>query len=146
MAFHFPLEAVLRYRESIEQREHLALEQIQQNIVRVEQRISQLEEDASAATHNRMADLAHGTRAAVVQSAYEYQKALEQQIQTLRALLQDLKIKWRQQLSVYEHARRNRETLEELRDQQLETYTREQTKRQQAVIDDLFLARRIRNL
>ena len=142
MSFQFPLAAVLRYRESIEQREHLALEKIQQDIVRVELRISQAENDCSAASQNRLAELAHGTRAAVMQSAYEYQRALEQQLEALQSVLQELKIKWRQQLSCYEVARRNRETLEKLREKQLEAYRREQTKREQAVIDDLFLARR----
>lgn len=144
MSFQFPLAAILRYRESIEQREYLALEQIQQGIVRVELRISQVENDCSAATQNRIAELAQGTRAAVMQSAYEYQRALEQQIEALRAQWQELKIKWRQQLASYEQARRNRETLDKLREKQLDAYNREQAKREQAVIDDLFLSRRNR--
>lgn len=145
MAFQFPLAAVLRYRESIEQREYFALEKIQQDIVRVELKIRQAENDCSVATQNRLAELAHGTRAAVLQSAYDYQSALEQQSEALQALLQELKAKWRQQLASYELARRNRETLEKLRAKQLDTYSREQAKQEQAVIDDLFLSRRRRS-
>jgi len=63
----------------------------------------------------------------------------------LRVEWRELKIKWRQQLASYELARRNRETLEKLREKQLNVYTQEQTKREQAAIDDLFLARRSRN-
>jgi flagellar export protein FliJ len=144
MSFRFSLSAVLRYRESIEQREHFALEKIQQEIVRVELRIRQVEEHCSTATKNRAAELAHGIRAADVKSAYDYQNALEQQREMLRTLLQELKMKWRQQLASYELARRNRETLEKLRDQQLDAYSREQAKREQAVIDDIFLSRRVR--
>jgi flagellar export protein FliJ len=87
MAFHFPLAAVLRYRESIEQREYFALEKIQQDIVRVELTIAQIESEVSLASQHRSEELARGMRAASVQSAYEYQKALEQQIEALQALL-----------------------------------------------------------
>jgi len=142
MSFQFPLATVLRYRESIEQREYFALERIQQEIARVEVRIRQVEEDCSRATENRAAELAKGTRAADIRSAYEYQSALEQQLVALLALLQELKTKWRQQLVSYEAARRNRETLEKLREKQRDAYTREQAKREQAVIDDIFLSRR----
>jgi flagellar export protein FliJ len=145
MSFQFPLATVLRYRESIEQREYLALETIQQDIVRVEQRIAQVEHDSSVALQKRMADLARGTRAAVVQSEYECEGVLEREIERLRGLMQELKAKWRRQLAAYELARRNRETLEKLRQKQLDAYTQEQAKREQAVVDDLFLARRWRS-
>jgi flagellar protein FliJ len=144
MSFQFPLATVLRYRESLEQREYLALETIQQEIVRVEQRISQVENDSSVARQRRMADLTQGTRAAVMQSDYEYEGFLEQEVERLRGLKQELKVKWRQQLAAYERARRNRETLEKLRQKQLDAYTQEQAKREQMLMDDLFLARRRR--
>lgn len=142
MSFQFPLAAVLRYRESIEQREYLTLEKIQQEVTRVERMIRNVEEDSSAATQTRAAELAQGIRAAEVQAAYEYQRALEQQRVALQALWQELRLKWRQQLASYELARRNRETLEKLREKQFDTYSREQAKREQAVIDDIFLSRR----
>ena len=145
MSFQFPLATVLRYRESIEQREYFALEKIQQEIVQVELKISQAEDDRSAAAKSRAGELAQGTHAIAIQSAYEYEKALDQEVERLRVEWRELKIKWRQQLASYELARRNRETLEKLREKQLNVYTQEQTKREQAAIDDLFLARRSRN-
>jgi flagellar export protein FliJ len=144
MSFQFPLAAVLRYRESMEQREHLALERLQQEIARVEVRIRQIAEDRSTSANAALADLAQGTLAAELQAAYEYQRALEKQQEALQTLSQDLKKKWRQQLATYELARRNRETMENLRQKQLDAYSREQAKREQAVIDDLFLMRRLR--
>jgi flagellar export protein FliJ len=144
MSFHFPLAAVLRYRESMEQREHLALERLQQEIAKVEVRMRQIGEDRSTATQTLLADLAQGTRAAEVQVSYAYQRALEQQHEALQTLSQELKKKWRQQLASYELARRNRETMENLRQKQLDAYSREQAKREQASIDDLFLMRRVR--
>ncbi len=144
MAFDFPLQAVLRYRESIEQREYFFLEKIQQEINQVEVKIRQAEADCAAAIQNRSADLTKGVLSADVQSAYNYQKALEQQITALRALWQELKAKWRQQLATYSMARRNREMLEKLRENQLAAYTQEKARREQAVIDDIFLSRRRR--
>jgi flagellar export protein FliJ len=142
MPFHFPLATVLRYRESIEQRERLALEKIQQEIAAIELQIRQTDDAFSVANENRAAGLAQGTRAAEMQAAYEYQKSLEQLKEILLARLQDSKKKWQQQLVIYEAARRNRETLEKLRQQQHEIYNREQAKREQAAADDLFLSRR----
>jgi flagellar export protein FliJ len=144
VSFHFPLAAVLRYRESIEQREHLALERLQQEIARVGMRMRQIEEARATATQGFLTDLTRGTRAAEVQAAYEHQRALERQHEALETLSQELNKKWREQIVTYELARRNRETMENLRQRQLEAYRREQAKREQAVIDDLFLMRRRR--
>jgi flagellar export protein FliJ len=142
MPFHFPLATVLRYRESIEQRERLALEKIQQEIAGVELQIRQTNDARSVASENRIAGLSQGTSAAEMQAGYEYQKTLEQLSEILRARLQDSKKKWQQQLVTYEAARRTRETLDNLREKQHEVYNREQAKREQAAADDLFLSRR----
>jgi len=142
MSFQFLLAGVLRYRESIEQREYFAIERTQQEIARTEAGIQQIEQDCAKATQDRAAELAKGTRAADVEAAYEYQTALDQQLEALRGLLHELKVKWRQQLACYTAARRNRETLEELREKQRDAYSREQAKREQSVMDDIFLARR----
>ena len=144
MSFQFSLAAVLRYRESLEQREYFALEKLQQEIVRADVRIREVAENCSTATQDRAAKLALGVRAAEVKFAYEYLRALQQQDEALRALLQELKMKWRLQLECYQLARRNREALAKLREKQLEAHNREHAKREQAVIDDVFLSRRRR--
>jgi flagellar export protein FliJ len=142
MSFRFTLAGVLRYRESLEHREYFVLEKLQNEVNRVDQRIREVEADLSTASQNRTSELAQGIRAAELQATYEYQRALEQQLEGLRVRLQELKTKWRQQLAAYQLARRNRETLDKLREKQFDLYTREQAKREQAVIDDLFLSRR----
>jgi flagellar protein FliJ len=142
MPFQFPFTAVLRYRESIEQRELFALGRIQQEVAEVELRIRHIEGDCSLAAQNRIAELTRGIDAANMQLSYEYQNALEQQGEALRPVLSELKLKWQQQLKSYQLARRNRETLEKLREKQLDAYRRELGKREQAEVDDLFLIRR----
>jgi len=145
MSFQFPLAAVLRYRESLEQQEYVALEKIQQEIIRIEMRMREVDDDCSTAVQTRSAKLAQGIPAAEVEFAYEYLRALEQQREALRVLLQNARMQWRQQLACYQLARRNRETLEILREKQLNAYNRQRTKREQAVLDDIFLARRGRS-
>lgn len=141
MAFDFPLAAVLRYRGSLEQQEYLLFEKIQQEIAQVELKIRQVEEARLTAGQTRVAELAKGIPAIELQNAFHYERALDLQREALQSQWQELKVKWRRQLVAYEMARRNRETLEKLRDKQLEAYTREQAKRAQAAVDDIFLAR-----
>jgi flagellar export protein FliJ len=144
MAFQFSLAAVLRYRDGLEQREHLALEKLQQEVSLLEAKVTQIEHDCLSNTINRSAELAQGIRAINLQSAYEYQSALERQRDILQSQLQEARLKWQRQLQVYQTARRRRETLEKLRSQQLDAYRREQARREQNTLDDIFLSRRAR--
>ena len=141
MPFEFSLAAVLRYRESLEQREQLALERLQQATVVVEKSIRTVDEACSHAAKSRAHQMNQGMVAAEVQTSYEYQVSLERQREALRAQLQTLKVQWQRQLRNYESARRNRETLEKLRCQQLEAYNLERARRVQRAIDDAHLAR-----
>src|ERR1700679_3576909 len=101
-------------------------------------RMRQIEEARATATQGFLTDLTRGTRAAEGQAAYEHQRALERQHEALETLSQELNKKWREEIVAYRLAWRNRETMENLRKRHLEAYRREQAKREQAVIDDLF--------
>lgn len=144
MPFQFSLAAVLRYRENIEDLEYLTLEKRQQEVILLEREIQQVEKAWSEAEKKRSFELAAGLCAADLQSAYDYQIALEQQRDALRAQLQEARRKWREQMQVYQGARRRREMLEKLRSQQGEQYGREQAKREQNAMDEIFLSRRRR--
>ena len=144
MAFRFALAALLEYRESLEQREYLALEKTQQEIVQTQIALHQCAESRSAATRRREADLCCGVTSVHLQAAYEEETALEERGEKLRAQLRELQVRRQNCLRAYELARRNRELLDELRIQQLDAYRREQAKREQATLDDVFLSRRRR--
>jgi len=145
MAFRFALAAVLKHRESLEQREYLALEKTQQEILQTKAALHQCEERRSAATRRREADLRRGVTSVHLQAAYGEETALEGQGEKLRAQLRQLQAQWQNCLKAYELARRNRELLDELRLRQLGAYRREQAKREQASSDDVFLSRRRRD-
>ena len=141
MAFRFNLAAVLKYRENIEQREYFALERIQQEIVYVEGRVRQFQEQYSAVRKRREAELARGLASIHLQTAYEEELALEKQVYKLQAQLQELQDRRQQCLKTYQLARQKREVLDHLRLRQLEAYRRAQAKRQQTTLDDIFLSR-----
>jgi flagellar export protein FliJ len=145
MSFRFPLAAVLKFRENMEQREYLTLEKIHQEIAAVEAQLQQIEEWRLAAIQQRETDLGVGIASIHLQADFEQELALEQRRDALQVKLQDLKLKRRHHLKAYQVARQKREVLDELRTRQFNTYTKDQAKRQQAMVDDLFLSRRRRN-
>ena len=144
MAFRFALAAVLKYRESLEQREYLALERIQQEIAQMERRIRKCGERYSAAVKRREADLGRGIPSIHLQAAYDEELAIKKQQDDLQAKLQELQAKRQECMRAYEVARQKREVLHELRARQLYAYRREQAKREQNTLDDIFLSRRRR--
>jgi flagellar export protein FliJ len=146
MAFRFSLAAVLKYRENLEQREYLALEKTQQEIVQTKIALDLCQERRSAATRRREADLRHGITSVYLQADYEEETALglDDFLEEVRAQLRQLQVQRQNCLKAYELARRNRELLDELRLRQLGAYRRAQAKREQATFDDVFLSRRRR--
>jgi flagellar export protein FliJ len=145
MPFQFSLAAVLIYRESLEQREYIALEQIQQEITRTEAHLLQVEEWRATAAQMRAAELARGVHSVQLQQAYERELSLERYRDLQQDKLRELKNRRQQQLKSYEVARQKRRVLDELRGHQFEAYTRSQARRQQHLLDELFLVRRRRS-
>ena len=142
MSFRFSLGSVLRFRESMEQREYLELEKLYRETATLEEGLRQTVHLISAATVNRERRLMEGLQAADLISACEYERSLQMQCEVLRSRLRQAKMNWQKQLDVYQTARRKRETLEKLRSSHLDAYNREQAKREQSTLDDLFLSRR----
>jgi len=145
MAFEFKLAAVLRYRESVEQRDYLALQRIQQEIAQTEAQIHQCQEQHAAARRQRETELARGIASIHLQAVYEQELALEKHLDKLQAQLKELEQKRQRCLKTYQLARQKREVLDHLRVRQLEAYRRAQAKRQQNTLDDIFLSRHRRS-
>ncbi len=141
MPFQFSLAAVLRYRESLEHIEYLTLERLQLAVTALERKIQQNESALLDALENRKSILAKGVPAAELHSVCEFEIALKQHRIALQAQWKEARLKWERQLRAYQAVRRKRETLENLRSQQADRYNREQSKREQATIDDVFLSR-----
>jgi flagellar export protein FliJ len=144
MAFRFTLDAVLKYRKNLEQREYLALGRAHQEIAQVELQLEQCEEWRVDHARRREAEATRGIASVHLQDAYEQERRMEKQRDELEAKRQELRVKLQQCLKAYELARQKREVLEELRSRQLQAYVLDQSRREQRRVDDMFLSRRKR--
>jgi flagellar export protein FliJ len=142
MPFHFPLQAVLHYRQSMEHQQELRLRAANQQVARAQHLIDQMDLQTKERRSIEMEELSSGTSAAELQfgllreaSMLRRRREFEQQL--IRA--QQLRD---QQREIFQQARRAREMLESLRDQQLHLYKKDAARREQRSLDDLFLMRR----
>ena len=141
MAFRFSLAAVLNLRQNIERQEYLNLERIQQEIAKVQNQLTEAAQQKSDLQQSRDSQLVESMPSVLLQSLYEQVFAIEKHMESLKALLVELAAKKDQQMKVYTQARQKREVLESLREKQHGAYVLEENKRQQTLMDDLFLAR-----
>ena len=143
MAFHFTLEAVLRFRQSLEERELLCLQTL---LSRRAALISELEHwrqtGFNLQQETRQAMLRQPTPAVEIHFVMAGLQAFERQQQLLREQLRQLEGEIVEQRSRFQQQRRNREVLETLRDAQLRDYRLTQRRREQAQLDELHLLRR----
>jgi len=143
MPFRFPLSPVLRLRENLERREYLALQTLYAQAAEVRSDIKALEQVLAQARRRRSENLLTGMPAAHLQLELEGEARVVHKRQALTAKLAELQDKVNEQIGKYQQARQKRETLEELRRQQLEEYVREEATREQQAKDELFLLRRM---
>jgi len=142
MAFRFPLEAVLHFRQSLEHQQELRLRAANQLVARVQGLIQQVEVRREEIRSAQVEELAAGTTAVELQFELLCATELVRQRRELEQQLARLKQLREQQREIFYQARRARETLEAVRDQQLRLYQKKAGRRQQRSLDDLFLLRR----
>jgi flagellar export protein FliJ len=142
MAFHFPLEAVLRYRRSIERQQELRLQRANQKLAATEQQLLELFHALGKMAHTQMEQLQSGTTAAEMHFSLLCRAAILRQrseLETQRIREQSL---CRECVEALCQARQLREAAENLRQQQFAIYQQEGRRREQRQLDDLFLIRR----
>jgi len=142
MAFHFPLQAVLHLRESVEHQQELRLRAANKQVARVRHLIEQLDAHRQESHGVQAQTLSAGTTAVELHfellceaQLLRHRKELSQQLARLEQLRE-------QQREIFQQARRARETLEAVRDRQLRAHQKEARRREQRNLDDLFLLRR----
>ena len=139
MPFHFTLRAVLRCRESFEQRERQRLQMITREVVKAHQQGEEAKLDRSNALNYYQMKLQQGMTATEVQFELACDRTRLRRINALKdhwAKLEDLR---RRQLEIFRKAQQQRKILENLRDRQLAAYQLVQTRREQQQMDDRFL-------
>jgi flagellar export protein FliJ len=142
MPFRFPLQAVLHLRQSLEHQQELRLRAANQQVARVQHLMEQMDGRKHHLQTIQTEELSAGTTAAELRfglmreaDLLRHRQVLEQELARLHQLRE-------QQREIFQQARRARETLESVRDQQLRLYQKEAERREQKSLDDLFLMRR----
>ena len=144
MAFRFSLAAVLRLREIHEQREERALTETLAQVAHARELLLTLEEQMERAAGQREAGLQRQMSAAELQDAYGLAALLKEQRQVNQKRLVELEHARDEQIKIYQAAHRDREVLSKMQQQQRESFLLEQSRRQQKVLDDSFIARMVR--
>ena len=141
MPFKFPFAAVLRVRQSIEERDKLALEHIQFEISQVTQMLEQIEAEKAKDVETRELELTSGLPGAHVLAVEADRQRLEQTKKQLEQQLAELRVQRDKQLAVYQESRRKREVFSELHQQQKTAFEIAETRREQKILDDIFIMR-----
>jgi flagellar export protein FliJ len=142
MGFHFAFEALYRLRQSVEHQYELRLRAANQQVAKVRHSLDQLKEQAQRLRTESSQDLRSGTTAAEIRFTLHNIDLVAAHHRELEQLLQRVSTMRDQQETLFRQAHRERETLEILREQQLQRYERTQLRRQQQRLDELFLLRR----
>lgn len=141
MPFRFPLEAVFHLRQSLEHQQELRLRAANQQVLKVRHLIEQIDEQTLQAQLQFSQELSGGTTAVEVCFALSRETALRSLRRDLERELARLENLRDQHQRIFQEARRQRETFESLRNQQLREYERDQSRREQRRLDELFLLR-----
>jgi flagellar export protein FliJ len=141
MAFHFPLQAVFHFRQSVEHQQELRLRTANQQVARARRVVEQFDERIRQVQLRQCQELGAGTTSAEMRFALTGEAALRLQRQDAERDLARWQNLRDQQQKIFQLARRERETFESLRDHQLHEYERDARRREQRQLDDLFLLR-----
>jgi flagellar export protein FliJ len=141
MAFRFSLDAVLRFRESVEHSEEAILLRMVQEIAQAELELRQIDVEQSRTREQRERDLALQLPAVHLNHIAMRELELKTMADGVRARVRELEAQRLKQLAIYQTARQGREVLTELRKRQRQSYQIEQRRQEQKTLDDLFLSR-----
>jgi flagellar export protein FliJ len=141
MPFRFKLDAVLRFRESVERTEEATLHRLVGEIAEVELEIKQVDLKQIQLREQRERDLSQTVPGVHLTEIAEHEMLLQQVASGLRSRLVQLENKQIKQMAVYQAARQDRQVLTELRNRKQRAHILDQRRQEQKTLDDLFLSR-----
>jgi flagellar export protein FliJ len=142
MPFHFALQAVLHYRQSVEHQQELRLSAVQHQMMRIQHLIEQMDARRQEAYSAQSRQLDAGVTAAELRFELRCDADLLRHRAELAAQLGRLQHLREEQRKLFQQARRGRGTLESVRDRLLELYEQKAARREQQRQDEMFLLRR----
>ena len=141
MAFRFSLATVLRFRESVEKREELALQKILMEMARIRREIEQVNAAIATAQNARNEAMQNPLPASHLQDMLSEIEAAVVRRDKLRETLQALDRQRVLQTQRYQAAHRDRQMLSDMRTRQRDAYEQQQARATQKFLDDIFAAR-----
>jgi flagellar export protein FliJ len=142
MAFVFSLEALLRFRKSLEHEEELLLQEANYQLSLVQRHISDVDSQLESLHKRLQQELQQGLSAAELHFRNECGVTLLQHRTRLeQEAVQKEKLR-RERLESFQVARRGRELVETLRQHQSQLYRQNEMRQEQRRLDDQFLSRR----
>ena len=141
MRFKFPLASVLRFRESTEKREELALQKAQLEVARVCRYIDNLTARITDVLNARDQVLQKPSPAHHLQNLQAEMDAAVEAKQSLSETLRTLNNRRDEQMKLYQAARAKRQMLSNLLAQHLSAWEQDQLRTEQKQLDDIFAAR-----
>lgn len=142
MAFQFPLQAVLHFRQGVERQQELRLIAANLDVARMRRALEDADLRLQEARAQRGQRLQAGTTAAELAFALSCEATLGRQRVHLEGELVRLQRLRDEQQKIFQQGRRQRETLESVRDLQFHQYERAVARREQRELDEQFLMRR----
>jgi flagellar export protein FliJ len=143
MAFRYPLQSVLRLRQSIERQEEQRLFAVAAVVARLRAEIEEFERARVDTRRAALQEMMSGCPGATVQFAALCDAAAARTHRRLQVQLMEAERHRLEQLSVYQSARQKREIFEGLRERQEAVHEREVAHREQERADEAFLIRYI---
>lgn len=142
MSFHFRLQAILHFRQSLEHQQEQRLRAANQQVARVQHLLEQLDAHRQELHAAQCRELSAGVTAAELRFELQCEAELLRHRRELGLQLVRLQQLRDQQREILQQARRMRQMLENVRDRQLRSYQQEAARREQRILDDQFLLRR----
>jgi len=142
MSFQFPLATVLRVRGIVEEKEERLLQQILAEIAQTHDALTRIHAEILESDASRHAEVFKTRAGHNIHAAYGRMNELKQTRKMLEEQLEKLEELRDRQIAVYEAARRNREMLTGMHEEQRSAYESGIARMEQKTIDDNYIARR----
>jgi flagellar FliJ protein len=142
MAFNFPLATVLRVRGILEEREERLLQKILFEINQSFESLAKIDSEIAGSDASRNEDIFKPFFGHNLHASYGEVKALKQRRKEFEEQIIKLEELRDRQIIVYEGARRSREMLTDMHDEQRSVFDSDTSRREQKTLDDNYIARR----
>jgi flagellar export protein FliJ len=142
MAFRFPLEVLLRVRQSLERQHELRLQEANQRVMMLRQQIEDVHSEAENILTRRRPQFESGISAAELQFDVLCQSVLTERQHGLEKQQVEAEALRHTRSEEFLQARRQREVIDTLRHHQLQDHQQAEARQDQRRLDDLFLLRR----